>query len=50
MQAILILSRPGPNIHVTIKKKFACNPAPVDQNVHVHSGHIHVSFAFCQLF
>ena len=28
-----------------IKRKIACNPALVDQNVHVHSGHIHVSFA-----
>ena len=28
------------------KRKFACNPALVGQNVHVHSGHIHVSFAF----
>ena len=35
---------------LTIKRKFACNLALVGQNVHVHSGHIHVSFAFCQLF
>ena len=35
---------------VTIKGKFSCNPAIVGQNVYVHSGHIHVSFAFCQLF
>ena len=35
---------------LTRKRKFACNPALVGQNVHVHSGHIHVSFAFCQLF
>ena len=31
---------------LTRKRKFACNPALVGQNVHVHSGHIHVSFAF----
>ena len=24
--------------------KFSCDPALVDQNVHVHSGHIHISF------
>ena len=35
---------------LTIKRKFTCNPALVGQNVHVHSDHIHVSFAFCQLF
>ena len=29
--------------------KFACNPALIGQNVHVHSSHIHVSFAFYQL-
>ena len=34
----------------TIKRKFSCSPGPAffGQNVHVHSGHIHVSFAFCQ--
>ena len=32
---------------LTRKRKFACNPALVGQNVHVYS---HVSFAFCQLF
>ena len=26
--------------------KFSRDPALVGQNVHVHSGHIHVSFAF----
>ena len=26
---------------LTIKRKFACNPALIGQNVHVHSGHIH---------
>ena len=26
------------------------NPALVGQSVHAHSGHIHVSFAFYQLF
>ena len=31
---------------LTIKRKIACNPALVDQNVRIHSGHIHVSFAF----
>lgn len=31
-------------------RKFSRNPTLVGQNVHVHSGHIHVSFAFCQLF
>ena len=35
---------------LTIKRVIACNPALIGQNVHVHSGHIHVSFAFCQLF
>ena len=37
---------------LTIKRKFSCicNPVLVDQNVCVHSGHIHVSFAFCQFF
>ena len=34
---------------LTIKRKFACNPALVGQNVHVHSGHTHASFAFYQL-
>ena len=29
---------------LTIKRKFSCDPAFVGQNVHVHSGHIHVSF------
>ena len=33
-----------------IKRKFLCIPALVVQNVYVHSGHIYVSFAFCQLF
>ena len=35
---------------LTIKRKIACNLALIGQNVHVHSSHIHVSFAFCQLF
>ena len=35
---------------LTIKRKIVCNRALVGQNLHVHSGHLHVSFAFCQLF
>ena len=35
---------------VTIKRESSCNPVIVGQNVYVHSSHIHVSFAFCQLF
>ena len=35
---------------LTIKRKFTCSPALIGQNVHVHSDHIHVSFAFYQLF
>ena len=33
---------------LTMKRKFSCDAALVGQNV--HSGHVHVSFAFCQLF
>ena len=33
---------------LTIKRKLLCDPALVGQNV--HSGHVHVSLAFCQLF
>ena len=33
---------------LTIKGKFTCNPALVDLKVYIHSGHIHVSFEFCQ--
>ena len=33
-----------------IRRKISRDPALVCQNVHVHSGHIYVSFAFCQLF
>ena len=39
---------------ITRKRKIACNPALVGQNVHgivpCDSGHIHISFAFYQLF
>ena len=33
---------------LTIKRKFSCicNPVLIGQNVCVHAGHIHVSFAF----
>ena len=34
---------------LAIKRKFSCDPALVGQNVHAHSGHIHISFAFCQM-
>ena len=33
----------------TSELKSACNP-PVGHNVHVHSGHIHVLFAFLSAF
>ena len=33
-----------------MKRKFLRDLALVGQNVRVHSGHIHVSFAFYQLF
>ena len=35
------------------KEKISCNPALdifVGLNVYIHSGHIHVSFEFCQPF
>ena len=35
---------------LTIKRKFACNPALIGQNIHVYSDHIHVSFAFVSFF
>ena len=35
---------------LTIKRRFSCNPALLGQNIYVYSGHIHVSFAFFQLF
>ena len=31
---------------LTIKRKISCNPTLVEQNVHVHSDHSHIPFAF----